>query len=125
MRKFLTEYFQGDERYSSHIYAKSYHAANRLAIIRNIGEAIIGEDIDYKYIAKEPETIVEALHEACFLSYLVLKSGKLGIDEILGDRGILHEMAHLLHLSDKRIGAQEFYGQLAHLRSIIPGYEPV
>lgn len=125
MRKFLTEYNQGGDAYALHIYATSLDEANRIAESRNIGEVIAGESLDWTHFSQVPKSTMEALHEACFLSYLAVKSGKMGLDDVLGDKGVLHEMAHLLHLSNKKVDAQEFCGQLAHLRSIIPGYEPV
>jgi len=125
MRKFLTKYQAHGDMYALHIYATSLAKAKRIAVARNIGEVIEGELTEWEFVSQRTSNPMEALHEACFLSYLAMKAGAMDVDDVLGDKGVLHEMAHLLHLSNKKIDAQEFCGQLAHLRSIIPGYEPL
>lgn len=42
------------------------------------------------------ENIVEILHIACFICYLK----EVGIG-VLGDRGLIHELVHHLHLKDE------------------------
>ena len=126
MKRFITEYYQEGERYASYVFAYSYEDAFKLCNERNIGELIIGEaNCSSGTPSSNVEDLVEILHEACFLSYLALKAGRVSIDEILGDKGIVHEIAHYLHLSPEKKGAQEFKEQLAHLKRVIPGYEPV
>jgi len=51
------------------------------------------------------DEIDKALHAATFLGFIGLKSGVLTVDEVLGDYGFIHEIAHYVdntHDSDNR-----------------------
>lgn len=38
----------------------------------------------------------EILHTACFLSLFALNAGTASIEDILGDEGVIHELAHAI-----------------------------
>ena len=42
----------------------------------------------------------EALHMACFVGFLALKSGVASIEDVLGDFGLVHEIAHNMHMGE-------------------------
>lgn len=91
-KKYLTEYELQNIKYSFYCIASSEDEANQIIKERNLNEMIIGVsdiEIDKKLLAS-------LIHEVCFLSYIAMKSGKANIDEILSDKGVLHESIHLL-----------------------------
>ena len=91
---FLTQYWIGSEFFASEIIANN--KANAIASIkeRSIGEVIIGTSGEIKQV--EVSTIEELLHYCCFVSFIALKSKKATVEQILGDRGVLHELIHIL-----------------------------
>ena len=67
----------------------------------------------------------EVLHMACFVGFLALKSGVVNIEDVLGDVGLIHEIAHNLDIGegDPCIASRAEVVRMA--RSIewaIPGY---
>ena len=69
-----------------------------------------------------------ALHLACFVGFLALKSGSATIEEVLGDTGLIHEMVHRMCSVDEEddypfIESQEELADMAHrIERTIPGY---
>ena len=69
-----------------------------------------------------------ALHLACFVGFLALKSGSATIEEVLGDTGLIHEMVHRMCSVDEDddypfIVSQEELADMAHrIERTIPGY---
>jgi len=122
MRQFLTEYMQDGTKFGSHVFARSYKGAEKICIARNIGEKVLGVLPEPDLDVNPSENPMQSLHEACFLSYLALKAGTLSIDEVLGDKGILHEMTHVLHFSETKVDPAVFEAPLAVLRKAVPGY---
>lgn len=140
-KAFLTEYKVGTQKYGADIMAYTLKEAERVAGERNIGETVIGngaqsydgygrrisiEELnpdfkklnDYEFLIELPRII----HSACFLSYIAFKSGKISIEELIGDNGILHELIHLLngsHVTKREI--RRTRGKYEHLQSITPG----
>lgn len=43
-----------------------------------------------------------AMHAACFLCWKALDAGVLTVEQVLGDRGIIHEMTHAASLDATR-----------------------
>ncbi len=85
--------------------AKSLREARSLVKKRNIGEVIVSARMelpdaldDYRYIDNDRflELLPELLHTTCWLSYLSMKCNNSSTDDILSDRGVLHEMIHLI-----------------------------
>ena len=77
---------------------------------RNIGEVSEPRDPmpckrppDDKPLADLIETkgfTIEALHMACFVGFVALKSGAASIEDILGDCGLVHAIAHNLDIGE-------------------------
>jgi hypothetical protein len=108
-KKFITEYSLGSETYSCSLYASCEDEALRLCIERGLGEKIIGtSNVNVSISAKE-------LHLITFMSFIALKSGKMTPDEILSDRGILHEAVHIMDGSFDESTMIEFKNKLNHL----------
>jgi hypothetical protein len=108
---FLTEYSVGDETYGSEILATDEKEAALICTERGIGESVLGES------DSKPITIKD-IHMICFMSFIALKSGKMTVDEILSDRGVLHEAIHILDgFVDDKI-KEEFTGKLKRLVEI-------
>ena len=99
---FGTEYGVGGVTYGSQIEARTLEHAEQLAIQRGLNERIMGE-LEHgdpklnllKHI--DEENWAAALHEAVFLSFVGLTCGALSAREVLGDQGLVHEIAHKLH----------------------------
>ena len=65
------------------------------------------------------------LHMACFVGFLALKSGAAGVDEVLGDTGLIHEIAHHLHFGEDEpclARLEEIAGMAHRIEQAIPGY---
>lgn len=92
--KFLTEYRVLGTLYCSYVLAPSYETAVQLCAKRNLGETIIGTQN-----SKETEVDFTNPHFLVFLSWVIVRSGKMTSDEILSDRGLLHEWFHLKNQS--------------------------
>lgn len=114
--KFITEYLHGGKVYGSHIFAENFDHATVILRQRNINEVITGgaDESPYKELS-----LIEKVHEACFLTYLGLKSGTLSIDETVGDSGVLHELCHRLRKGES---SNDLDAALDHLRKRVPGY---
>ena len=94
MKHYLTEYRLENESYSFYVNAHTIEEAQSIINDRNIGEEICGE-IENPPI---PQTLnsLQLLHYVCFASFMALKANKLTIEEVLGDRGVLHEVIHII-----------------------------
>ena len=51
-------------------------------------------------LIKEQGFTSTALHMACFVGFVALKSGTASPEEILGDTGLIHEIAHNMELGE-------------------------
>lgn len=92
---FVSKYKIGSEEFSSFIVAKDWHEAEFRARERGIGETIVGQsDISDIESYSDVTDIGSLLHWVCFLSFIALESGKATPLQILGDRGVLHELVH-------------------------------
>lgn len=118
---YTTRYSVDGSWYSSHIYANSLREARKLARQRGIGEVVQGV---CESETVQPEDLTGKAHLACFLGYIALKAGTMTLEDILGDRGVLHEAIHLL-CGDPSAHPQEVENGLARLRGAVPGYDPV
>lgn len=94
MKHYLTEYRLGNESYSFYVNAHTIEEAQSIINDRNIGEKICGE-MENPPI---PQTLnsLQLLHYVCFASFVALKANKLTIEEVFGDRGVLHEVIHII-----------------------------
>ena len=68
---------------------------------------------------------IEATHMACFVGFLALKSGAATVDEILGDRGLVHEIVHCLvgdHDEPLLASQAEMVRMARRIERAIPGH---
>lgn len=114
---YLTEYKLENESYSFFVTANSLKEAEEIINIRNIGEKIVGE-LENSPIPKTLNSL-ELLHYVSFLSFIALKSGKLTIEEVLGDRGVLHELIHIISGTSDEITTNNIHKQIQDLFSCI------
>lgn len=113
-KKFCTSYQTNYKKYGAHIWAKSWKEAEAIAKQRGIGEKVDGQSMKLEdgYGRKVPEEIAnpdfkklndyefllqlpQIIHTACFLGWIAFNTGKLKIEQLLGDEGIIHKLAHL------------------------------
>ncbi len=140
MKKYITEYKVDNEKYSSHIYSKSFKEAEKIAEKRNIGEKVMGissgtkdgygriipEELknpdfrnlsDYDFIKQLPDII----HTACFLGF-ISSHGNNPID-VLSDEGVLHNLIHLMVCSETNTRMiRRVRGDFYELQNSIQGY---
>ncbi|AXQ69311.1 hypothetical protein HOU02_gp414 [Caulobacter phage CcrBL9] len=104
---FHTSYGEGARRHGTVIEADSIEHARALAVQRGLNETI--DSLGYQggdpglghfgaYLLNE--RYVDALHEATFLGFIAMQSGAATAREILGDRGLLHEIVHLMQMGN-------------------------
>lgn len=116
MKLYITEYRLGKEKYKGEFFADDDAQAQSIAKERGIGEKIIGsKELQDSF---DKEKIYQLLHHICFMSFIAIKSGKAGVDEILSDRGILHEAIHFLDGSCDAKTVSEFNKKLHWLKEI-------
>lgn len=100
MPLFLTDYAEGDGTFGAYIEADNAAHARQLAGQRGLNERILGKigapalENRLRELIRD-EAWVEAAHEACFLGFVGLMSGALTPRDLLGDRGLVHELLHL------------------------------
>jgi len=65
-----------------------------------------------------------ALHAACFLGYQALKSGAASPEDLLGDGGLIHEIAHVFDLPDAALtrSCQTLAEWAKRIENKTPGY---
>jgi len=123
MKAYLTEYDLGGAVYASHVFANDKGEAEKIITSRNISEKIIGE-MDFVDCI-DREKLPKLIHTICFLSYIALKSGKATAEEILSDKGVLHEAIHLLDGSFNEDTIKTFNEKLNWLYAITNSTPPI
>lgn len=89
--------------YGSHLHARSFREARKIARLRNLNETVIGQKplnlCPYRppseWLKKRRPNPTDVFHSLCWMGHLALKSGVATVDEILGDQGLIHEYAHM------------------------------
>lgn len=114
--RYLTEYTVGPTKFGGDIWATDWAHAKRLARKRKIGEKVIGKGMRTGGL-KRPRTRLEKLHEATYLSWIGMEMGKLTPQEVLGDKGLIHEMVH--NLNGMKINTEKRFRELQRM---IPGH---
>lgn len=104
---FHTTYGEGGRRHGSVIEADDMQHARALAIERGLNETIEsqgwqGGDPGLGHFGAYllNGQYVDALHEATFLGFVAMQSGVATAREVLGDRGLIHEIVHLMQFGD-------------------------
>ncbi len=65
----------------------------------------------------------ETLHYAIFVGWLAIKSGTASVDDILGDCGLVHELAHFLQFGEHptKLDIGELVAMARRIERAIPG----
>lgn len=93
-------------KYGAYLYARSWPHAEKVAKARGMGEVIGGVVRMRKFDHECPSTLLNGLnkteaaklrtlHAISFLGYIAVQSEAAEPWEILGDKGLLHEVVHL------------------------------
>lgn len=67
----------------------------------------------------------QVMHYACYIGFLAIKSGGVTVEEVLGDCGLVHEIAHHLDFGEGSPGLttrEELAGMAYKIEQAIPGY---
>ena len=62
---------------------------------------------------------------SCFVGFLALRSGAASVEEVLGDFGLIHEIAHNMHIGEgnSRIASRIKIVRMARrIEQAIPGH---
>jgi len=104
-RYFTTQYELDGAEYISEVQAFDRNDAERLVEMRGIGERVWNEGrapvegVSIREILSRPDLTVSdynaALHAASFLGWLAISSRAARPCDILGDKGLVHQLAHL------------------------------
>ena len=68
---------------------------------------------------------VPALHMACFVGFLALKTQVASVEDVLGDVGLIHEIAHNMHFGEGEASIasrSEVVRMARQIERAIPGY---
>ena len=68
---------------------------------------------------------LKALHQATFIGFLALKSGAATVEQIVGDLGLVHEIAHAVEVDAAMPGTRQndYLVRIAEIiEAAIPGY---
>lgn len=95
---FLTRYFGeacgANLQFSSYIVAPDEYAAGRMATKRGLREAIVGRQNESK-LSPAIEPTPAFFHWLTFVTFVAGRAGH-SLDSLVGDGGIIHDMAHQL-----------------------------
>lgn len=104
--KFNTAYNYEGDIYGSYLFARDMDHAYELTVMRNIGEdqwTLNPSSGPSKPEMKKPSELFQIqpfqkrdnlYHQIMFLSWIGIKSGRMNLDEVLSDQGVLHELHH-------------------------------
>lgn len=135
MRFYATQYDVIDQSdpsrsvtFSSMIYAKSYAHACKLAVMRNIGEMVVGvrKTSQYdpcplpSYFYKNRQ-MIDCLHTLTFYAWIASMSKVVDLRSLCNDLGILHEIMHEMHHPHVYSFRQNIFDRLSSLERSIPG----
>jgi len=95
LKFYSTRYILEGKRFCFFVIAEDLDHANEIIAARGLGESIIGE-LENNTLIHPAKSQLEALHLTCFQAFIAIKSGKVSVDEILGDTGIIHELIHTM-----------------------------
>ena len=109
MKKFITYYPIYSERlgfvskYSSYVLAPDLQRATKKIKERNLDEQI--ESIGMKYDESDLINAIElfdsekykhCMHAVIFMSYVLVRAGRVDAASLLSDVGVIHELLHLI-----------------------------
>lgn len=110
--KVLTKYdVSGRGAYGSYCVGTSKAEIQKILLTRGLNE-IIDSKVRYLHKAERfterykfdqltkkdiTDNRRSIMHNVCYMGYVLLKSGKYHVDQILGDNGVLHNLIHIWH----------------------------
>ena len=106
---YVTECSRDSGNYGGQLYAANDEQAHEIADRRGIGETVVsvgGKGVPFtrpsEWMRKPPapENDCHTFHSLCWFAHLALKSGTSTADELFGDKGVVHEWAHLRALGE-------------------------
>ena len=102
-----------------HLMVKEYRQVSSQGEIRtfSIGTSELSLADHVRRDGVSPETF----HHACFISFLAMREGLATLDEILGDYGLIHEMAHVMLFGEKVSPLAASTNDLADLAQRVEG----
>lgn len=110
---YMTECSAGSGNYGGQLYAANAEQAEETATRRGIGETVLsmgGKGTPFtrpsEWMRKppSPQNDLDTFHSLCWFAHLALKSGTATADDLFGDRGVVHEWAHLRALGESGLG---------------------
>jgi len=110
--------------YGAHLWAGSFRTAKRRAIERGMGERVVSKGFKgpapYKPASKmmrsKKYSQTEKIHALCYLGQIAIASGAVPAQDIIGDKGIVHDFCHGAN-RDKG-----FLEKVKYIESVTPGY---
>lgn len=132
----LTSYKVNSNLYSSYILGSDMVSITKAVKKRGLNETVKSqimdiEDLipDYSILSNKEfeKRIPEIIHTACFLSYMVIKSKNMIVEDVLGDEGVVHEISHYLYFrKENKKSLNDIRDLVINLqRKTIGIYEPV
>lgn len=117
--------------YGGHIWARSWRHARAVARRRGIYEVVdgyIGTKRPYDppsvLLMRRKPDVPRLFHAACFMGWLASRANVVTGTEMLSDQGLIHELAHYLHIGPDYMKRQAVRDALREIERAIPGYMP-
>ena len=107
----ITSYKVNGNIYGSYILGTKISALKRAVKKRGLGETIDSKVMEITCLfpdySKMPLRAVknklpELIHASCFLSHIAINSKNISVNKVLGDEGILHQLAHYFTDTNKK-----------------------
>ncbi len=128
---YLCEYNCGRGYRSSRTICATPETLNAVLAARCMGEWTISAPSSrppyyrplHEKLARDGCTL-EVLHYALFIGELAIKSGAATVSEIIGDRGLIHEMTHIMQFPDEPLNPSLKYlvDMTLKIEKAIPGH---
>lgn len=113
-----TRYSIGNTEYASYVLGDNMDDIQQKIALRGLNEYIESslQEIEapiqrYSELGHESfvERIAEITHWACFMSWIAVNAKRTNPDSVLGDKGVLHELIHLMSNSSENTESNVSY----------------
>lgn len=136
MRFYATQYRLQDPSnsekrilFNSAVYAKTYGHACKLAVMRGIGEFVVGvvEDMEsynpcpLPSIMYKNRKMIECLHTLTFYSWIAVSAKVIEPTQPLSDVGLVHELMHEIQHPNFYNFRQEILDRICAFETLVPG----
>lgn len=111
---YLTDCSRESGNYGGQLFAANDEQAREFAERRGIGETVISmggkghpftRPSEWMRKPPSPENDCHTFHSLCWFAHLALLSCTATANELFGDRGVIHEWAHLRALGEEGLGS--------------------